>query len=80
VRCGRAAASQQARTLSREIELLRRLPGWCLLSYEAMGFLMDAFAGLPEDKLHSAGEWEAILDRHRTQEYDFAAFAFESAL
>lgn len=70
----------KARTLPRAIELLRRLPGWCFLSQEDMESLMDAFAGLPQDQLHFAGEWEAILHQHRTQDYDFAAFLFEAAL
>jgi hypothetical protein len=70
----------QARTLPRAIELLRRLPGWCFLSQEDMESLMDAFACLPEDELHSPGEWEAIFCRHRIQDYDFAAFLSEGAL
>ena len=70
----------QARTLPRAIELLRRLPGWCLLSQEDMESLMDAFAGMPKDELHSLEEWEAIFSRNQIQDHDFAAFLFEAAL
>jgi hypothetical protein len=76
----RKAWEAQARTLPRAIKLLRRLPGWCFLSHKDMERLMDAFEGLPEDELHFPGEWEAVYSRHRTQDYDFAAFLFEGGL
>jgi hypothetical protein len=30
--------------------------------------------------LHSPGEWEEVFYQHQTQQYDFAAFLFESML
>lgn len=70
----------EAHALPAAIGLLRRLDGWFILSREDIDYLLEAFEQLPEDDIHSPGEWEEVFDRHRTYPYDFAAVLHESML